>query len=291
MIIVKVTGGIGNQMFQYALYRALLNKGKNVKLDIRDFSIHKYWNGYQLSDVFNIYERLASEQECLLLQKIDMSKCSDWEKSNLICETNTYICEWNLYKNSFFRYQQFYEEIFNVDNVYLEGFWQSWRYFEDIKSILFDDFTIKKELDDINLQYKKIICKSMSVSLHVRRSDFIGTALETVEIGYYYKAIEYFEKKYDNVYFFVFSDDIAWCKKHIKAKNILYVTGNEGKRNVYDMYLMSMCKNNIIANSSFSWWGAYLNRNRNKEVIYPRQWNTQIHVTDNSYIYPDWIGL
>lgn len=290
MIIVKITGGLGNQMFQYALYRSLLSRGKNVKLDVSDYKYHKYWYGYQLKDAFYICERIASEDECRVLRKINYRGYSDWDKANIIEGRGNHIVEWKLYKNSFLRYQQYYEEIFNLDNVYLEGFWQSWKYFDDIRSVLLEEFRPKKILNKRNLEYKKQILSTMSISIHVRRSDYVNTDLDTVTEEYYRLATQYFTERYTDPYFYIFSDDIEWCKERLQIKNFIFIMGNEGRNNIFDMHLMSLCQKNIIANSSFSWWAAYLNINENKEVIFPKQWNSNLNITNVDYIYPGWIG-
>ena len=169
-------------------------------------------------------------------------------------------------------------------DYYLDGFWQCERYFQDAQLKIREELTPSKEK---LLEFRQIISTN-SVSLHIRRSDYLtSNGFHPVQTLEYYKNAINKIGKYENLY--VFSDDIYWCKNNLEFKNMVFV---EGKTNIEDLWLMSLCDHNIIANSSFSWWGAWLNNNPNKMVIAPKLWFGQ-HVNINSGdIVPDeWIKL
>lgn len=269
MIIVKVTGGLGNQMFQYALYKSLKIKGNDVRLDPTSYyNVKKEHNGYELEKVFDIHPNNAKQSEIdkfdenniNILRRIKRKLLGD---TKFIYDTNEYVFNENLYK---------------LKNSYLNGYWQSINYFKDIESELREDFTFKNELDIKNLEILNEIENSNSVSIHIRRGDYMSPQnfkiygnIATEE--YYKESIRIIEEKIENPTFFVFSNDMEWVKENIKINSkAFYIDINSGDDSYKDMQLMSNCKHNIIANSSFSWWGAWLNENKNKIVIAPKKW-------------------
>ena len=261
MIVINVNSQLGNQMFQYALYRKLLYKGNTVKLDLRYFD--KKPNHFGL-DIFKLQLDVASNKEIAKSRDenrtfVDRFRRKYFGKQSLIFEEIT---------SSTLKYKP---EIFNLKKGYIDGYWQSEKYFFDIKSILLSDFKFPKPEDDKNKSLLIKIRNTISVSIHVRRGDYIG-GFPLMSVKYYQKAIQYFEKKYNNLFFVVFSNDMEWSRKNIKIKHGEYVDWNTGEKSYVDMYLMTQCKHNIIANSSFSWWGAWLNQNNQKEVIAPFEW-------------------
>jgi Glycosyl transferase family 11 len=178
----------------------------------------------------------------------------------------------------------------------LDGYWQSEKYFIDCSKLIRKDFTFKNELDSYNLKLKSKIDKTNSVSIHIRRGDYVNNLNTNAthglcSIDYYIKAVNYITERIESPYFFVFSDDIEWAKKNIMLNfPCQFISHNIGSKSYLDMQLMSLCKHNVIANSSFSWWGAWLNSNDNKIVIAPRKWfavNTDIC----DLIPSNWISL
>mgnify|MGYP001259004649 FL=1 len=175
-----------------------------------------------------------------------------------------------------------YSSIPFVDgDVCLDGYFQSPKYFADegyIRSLLSlstqDDESIKKRYSDI--------LKKDTVSIHIRRGDYLLESQKTIHpmlpAKYYKKALD--EIEHDTV--LCFSDDIKWCKKNLRFKNVFFVEGNTSWE---DMHLMSLCNNNIISNSTFSWWAAFLNKNKNKRVIFPSRWfgDEYEHKTDDMF--------
>ena len=260
MIIVRVTGGLGNQMFQYAMYKSLEKKGKLVKLDSKSFyETKKEHNGYELERIFDIKPNKPSKEDLEKFNEnniniLDKIKRKVFGDKKFVYDTQEYVFNKNIYK---------------LKNSYLNGYWQSIKYFEGIEEDIRKDFQFKKVLDNKNLEILNEIENSNSVSIHIRRGDYMTPenynmygCIATPK--YYKKAIKLIEEKIENPTFFVFSNDMEWVKKNIDI--------NSGDDSYKDMQLMSKCKHNIIANSSFSWWGAWLNANKNKIVVAPKQW-------------------
>ena len=266
MIVIRITGGLGNQMFQYSLYKVLKKKGKEVKADLSTFYQSKIHNGYELNKVFGIDVDIANYE--------DIYKYID-PKMDAVSRRNSYFYE----ENDYFLYHSW---IFDTDNIFLDGYWQSEKYFKDIREEIIEDFTSNIKLDNKNIDMLQKIIDCNSVSLHIRRGDYINHPLlggiTTVE--YYNNAINEIKKRVDNPRFIVFSNDTDWVKENLFIEDSEIVDWNTGEDSFKDMILMSKCKHNIIANSTFSWWGAWLNENEDKLVIAPNKWL-------NGYYTPD----
>jgi len=184
------------------------------------------------------------------------------------------------------------------NNCFLAGYWQTSLYFQSIDHLIRQDFKFPKLVDQINIDHLKLIESSNSVSLHIRRTDFINNSNHNVHgvcsLEYYHKGVDLISKKIDNPLFFVFSDDVYWAKENLKLNHsVQFVCGNLGKKSYIDMFLMSSCKHNIIANSSFSWWGAWLNCNSDKIVIAPKIWfvKKQLNNQTGDLIPDKWVRL
>lgn len=269
MIIVRVTGGLGNQMFQYAMYKSLENKGKLVKLDSKSFyETKKEHNGYELERIFDIKPNKPTKED---LEKFDENNISTLFKikrklfgdKKFVYDTKEYV---------------FNKDVYKLKNSYLNGYWQSIKYFEGIENDIKKDFRFKNQLDNKNLEILNEIENSNSISIHIRRGDYMSPENYNMygciaTPTYYKKAIKVIEEKVENPTFFVFSNDMDWVKKNIQINSrVFYIDINSGNGSYKDMQLMSNCKHNIIANSSFSWWGAWLNENKNKIVVAPKKW-------------------
>ncbi|MBU3010021.1 alpha-1,2-fucosyltransferase [Polaribacter vadi] len=267
MIIVRIVGGLGNQMFQYAYAKSLQQKGFDVQIDISKFKTYKLHGGYQL-DKYNIDLEIA-DTFTTFLGKIKIKK-NVREKSLL-----------------------FDENLFSLNgNEYVKGYYQTEKYFKYIRSILINQFVIQQKLSESTLVYANEIFKfSNSCAVHIRRGDYISDKKAnnihgTCDLDYYHKAIDIIKEKHKNAHFFVFSDDIAWTKENLNIENSTYINNKTIPHE--DLYLMSLCKNNITANSSFSWWGAWLNQNENKTVISPKKW---FNDKENEVACKKWIKL
>lgn len=259
MIVVKLQGGLGNQMFQYATARHLgLKYKKEIILNTEYFSnIPKgdVPRKYQL-DIFNIDKSIKKDNTTNLILK--------WTQKiilKLLSEKTMYSISDILLK-------------YNLP-VYINGYFQSEKYFKDSRDILLDEFTLTKELGVEAKKIKNIIEKSEAVCLNVRRGDYLRPdyikIYGTCSTEYYNKAIEYIKNKIKNPIICVFSDDPEWVKKEFNIENVVFA-GNDLLKDYEQMYLMSLCKHNIVANSSFAWWGAWLNQNPNKIIIAPQKW-------------------
>jgi hypothetical protein len=235
MVTVKLQGGLGNQLFQWAFAKSLSYK-HNVDVYL-DKSLY-------LNQV-GITEREFS------LNKFPNIKYN----INTTTNTNRFIII-----SDDFRYKEYNFE--KTNSYYFDGYWQSEKHFKNIKEIILKELFLDFDLHNI------IPIKNNSISLHIRRTDYVSSnGLHPVQsIDYYKKAIDVIG---DYDYIYVFSDDINWCKNNLNFPNMVFIEGND---NVTDLCLQSMCKNNIIANSSFSWWGAWLNKNEDKKVIAPSNW-------------------
>lgn len=278
MVTTKLLGGLGNQMFQYAVARALAIKFNcPVRVDITAFKSYQIHNGFEL-------QKFALDRETLKLdcpqdktpkQELGQSKFSI---SKLIRYASRKL---NANKSNFY-----HEKDFSYDSdllnqsppVIIEGYWQSYKYFSDIREQLLEDFRLLESPTGLNEELTKKISESNSVSIHIRRGDYVSNSNANSYHGicgldYYQDAVNKIESVTLDPAYFIFSDDIDWCRQNLKlSKEPIFIDHNRGSKSHFDMHLMSLCKHNVIANSSFSWWGAWLNTNHNKCVIAPKQW-------------------
>ncbi|HJJ31828.1 MAG TPA: alpha-1,2-fucosyltransferase [Methanocorpusculum sp.] len=311
MIIVKLMGGLGNQMFQYALGKALsLERGEEVFYDmsfyrddrgmgkfyqnllhlyhhaVDDKSVGPLYRGFSLHH-FNVNMR---EEPALPHVKQYLRVLSNKTHKRVpgLSELTDYAVFDELYLSQKHEKLPEYQDI-RSKNIYLCGYWQSERYFSRITDEIRHDFQITTPQSDANKSWSEIIQNSNSVSLHVRRTDYLslGWALDA---EYYHRAVEYISKYVENPVFFIFSDDIEWVKNNLEIPYDVYYVNQNGQDEAYeDMRLMSQCKHNIIANSSFSWWGAWLNQNPDKIVAAPEKWTDGTNLIE---IVPErWVRL
>lgn len=261
MIVLNVNSQLGNQMFQYALYRKLLFLGKKVKLDLRYYSSKPEHFGL---DIFNIKYTVATQDE-IANSRDERRYLADRIRRKIFNRRN------NIFEEVTSHTLKYKPEVFKLYNGYVDGYWQSEKYFKEIKNVIIQDFTFPKIDDENNIALIEQIKLTNSVSIHIRRGDYVN-GFPMMDKEYYDEAIRYFEEKHKDTVFYVFSNDMEWAKENIQAKELIFVDCNTGTDSWKDMYLMTLCKHNIIANSSFSWWGAWLNQNIDKEVIAPSIW-------------------
>jgi len=295
LIFVEVVGGLGNQMFQYAFYEKLRKCYGNdkVKLHIGYFKEIRDNKGYELNKVFSIQGGGNFHDVITNLLDDKMDFFSRVRRKIFGFKSSYYIEGKDL---------SYKENIFSLDknrDIYLRGLWQSEKYFSDIKDEILEIFKFPIITDLKNKKILNSITNSNSVSIHVRRGDYISNSTYNEILGnacdsdYYIKAINKIYELIDNPIFYIFSDDINWVKENlgiVKKLKVQYIDWNNGQNSFIDMQLMSLCKNNIIANSTFSWWGAWLNKNENKVVIAPKRWFLAKKI--NNDIIPDnWIKI
>lgn len=288
MIIIRMTGGLGNQMFQYAYYKVLCMRGFDVKIDLSDYDEHKVHNEYELEKVFGISIKEATDKEAIDNGRSDKKIFNKIKRKIKRILNLVYI-----YYEKDCDATRYMPELLNPPkNSYLFGYWASYKYFQEFNQELKKDFNFRHTLDDVNLKYKQDIIKCNAVSIHIRRGDYLmlNNLQNICTLEYYKEAIKYIKNNVDNPIFYVFSNDINWCKENLKISKVVFIDNNSGINSYKDMELMSYCKHNIIANSSFSFWGAWLNNYPNKIVICPKKFNN-----DNSagnYVFPvEWIRI
>jgi hypothetical protein len=270
MVITRLIGGLGNQMFQYAVGRRLAHEmGVELKLDITGFQSYKL-RTYSLGNL-NIQENFATLEEIKALTKPTIAGrilAKLWHRSPR--PPKTYIRE---------KHFHFDPNILKLsDNVYLEGYWQSEKYFADIAGILRQEFTIKTPQTGKNKELGEKIATCESVSLHIRRGDYAcNPHTKDVHglcgIDYYFRCVEQISQMAKKPHFFIFSDDPKLPRDSFKESYpTTFVNHNGADEDYEDLHLMSQCKHHIIANSTFSWWGAWLNGRSDKIVFAPSQW-------------------
>lgn len=291
MKIVNIIGGLGNQMFQYALAIALQQTfpDEKILIDPKGFKGYKLHNGYELSRVFGVHLPEAGLSDQMKLYYPIFNYCI-WQiaykllprRRNVVYDTNDI---------------NFRPEILSdKGSAYYVGYWQSEKYFKNFRQFVIKAFTFPKiPANDRNFKLLEEIKKHRTVSIHVRRGDYLNN--ESVEgicsLKYYAESIRFIKEKKSPDLFLIFSDDSEWCKEnlreHFNNDKVIYVDWNKSGDSYRDMQLMSLCDHNIIANSSFSWWGAWLNQNPDKLVISPAKW-----MNDDSFkdITPDeWLKV
>lgn len=285
MIISHILGGMGNQMFQYAAGRCLayLNKSR-LKLDARGFDEYKLRN-FDLQS-FHTDCQFASENEIRnLLPSHNFEKALQYLSPK---SKRTYYRE---------KYFHFDNDIFNYGaHLYIKGYFQSEKYFLPIKSVLQKEFTFKDEIIQRVKEFSNKTRSANSVSVHIRRGDMKNDPVMVqrhgvMPLSYYQKAIEIIRSKISNPQFYFFSDDIHWAKENFTNADTIFVSGEISKTHFEDLYLMSQYGHNIIANSSFSWWGAWLNDNPGKIVIAPNKWFNSGPQDTQDLIPSNWIRI
>ncbi len=272
MIIVRVIGGLGNQMFQYALGRTVADRlNVPLKLDVtgfRDYALHRYslW-------ALNIREDLATDAEIAHAAGGRLAGANQ-----LINRAVPLVRPWprQHIRESGFAFDPHVLEA--PDGSYLDGYWQSDKYFGDSEERVRVEFSFRAPLRGQDLQIAEGMLGRTAVSLHVRRGDYVSDAKTSQVHGacdaeYYQRCVEYVAQRVETPVFFVFSDEPDWARENL---NIPYpttvVSHNDASRNFEDLRLMSLCNHHIIANSSFSWWGAWLDPEPSKIVLMPQRW-------------------
>ncbi len=285
MKIVKIKSGLGNQMFQYAFAKTLESlTGESVTIDLSQYKIEHLHNGFELARLFNIDLKEAPKETVELLSTIPDSFIKRIQRKFFTKPTH-YIENETVFNSNVFEIQS---------SCYFEGYWQSEQYFYPIKNKIIDLFEFKQPLNHSTERLCSQIDDS-TVSMHIRRGDYLlgmNRNLNLCTLDYYNAAVTLLQSYKSINKIIIFSDDIPWCKKNLEFKNIelIFVDWNKNEDSWQDMYLMSKCHHNIISNSSFSWWGAYLNQHWDKMVIAPAQWNKK--QKRNLRILPsDWTSL
>ena len=279
MIIINLTGQLGNQMFQYALGRQMQQLGRDVYYYTGYYKHHPN-HDLALPRVFDIQLPLATEKQVLAFRE-DLHRPIDRLRRKIFGRHEHVFSEIGTGTLAF------KPEVFSIRKGLIDGYWQSEKYFESVKTIIKQTYSFRN-ISKRNEEFAQELREGTSVSIHVRRGDYLG-GFPVMDETSYLPAICFFTERYNDVRFYVFSNDIPWCKNHLLADRISFVDWNTGLQSPYDLWLMTQCKHSIIANSSFSWWGAWLNNNPGRKVIAPKLWFNHADTPD---VYcRDWIVL
>ena len=292
MIIVSMGNGLGNQMFEYAFaYKlGLLFPNQTIKFDV-NYAFENAHNGIEIDKIFGIKLDVASleEVESLTDRKIIGIKDSLLKKVlREIRKRCGFTKESFLRQNDFTKYYPEFFEINPEKSYYFFGPFCNVKYFEDIKEHIITLYKFP-QLNDANKKWEKKIKEEYCVSIHIRRGDYLKEKLNVLDLNYYKRAIDVLvSKDIDHKFcFLIFTDDVDWVKKEFGWLNNSYIVeDNKGTNNFRDMQLMSMCKHNINSNSTFSFWGAYLNTNPDKIVIAPKE---PLKYSNYPFYAEDWI--
>jgi hypothetical protein len=302
MIIIKIQGGLGNQLFQYATGRALCIRYKtSMKLDLSFFENPDYNIVYRL-DKFNLPFSLAEASEYNQLKKLDNIPLIIRVFKLIGLKFYPYYKKSHLIENEI-------ENLIKSHNsgnsdYYLEGWFGNPQYFKNIREIILKEFNADQLLSPENMILQQEILSKNSVAVHVRRKDYLtNTYFKTLPKVYYIKSIKMASEEIKNPTFYFFSDDVLWVKEQFSGiPNVNFVESNSTSDSIWstngdiaDLMLMRSCKHQIIANSTFSWWGAWLNKNQSKKVYLPATWYNDKRVQNlferNYMIPPEWIKV
>jgi len=270
MKIVNIFGGLGNQMFQYALMLALEKRyGEDIFADTHYMDDYTRHYGIELEKIFPISLKLASKDDIKRLSyyvdTYNVHKYMRWlriKKSATLMEILS---------------KPYHDDVFTEKDCYYDGYWQNSKYFEDISDEVKECFKFKLPLDKRNENLKSALLSNESVGIHIRRGDYIKKKRYRgiCNVEYYKNAINRINEKAKNPKFYIFSNDHTWCKENLiellKENSYVFVDWNNGINSYKDMQLMTHAKYLILANSSFSWWAAYLNQQA-KMICAPKQW-------------------
>jgi hypothetical protein len=292
IVITRLIGGLGNQMFQYAAGRAIAQHyNATLLLDVSGFENYDL-RRYELGD-FKIDARPAAKEE---LEQFSVGPDKTGILSRLFKKFNA-ATNPLIYKEPSFTYDPQVRSL--KPSVYLDGYWQSEKYFHEVANLLREELTLRAPLDSANAEMAGQIRQAgeKAVSLHVRRGDYVSNA-ETAQyhgvcsLDYYRSAIAYVAERVQDPHFFIFSDDHEWVNANLHVGyDTTFVQVNGPDRGICDMTLMKSCSHHIIANSSFSWWGAWLNPLPGKIVIAPQQWFKQAGNDTRDLLPESWVKL
>jgi hypothetical protein len=288
MIILKLQGGMGNQMFQYAIGRRLaIDNNIELKFDRTFLDDKTPRPGYVVRDydlsIFNVNVNFATAEEIFSYKTRFHNPLIERISNKLIGRKSTYILEEGLNYNVKYLALQ--------DNCYLEGYFQSESYFETIKDIIKSEFTLKNDPSPFVAELENEIKNSTSVCVNVRRADFVTNSFHgTCDAAYYKRAEAFILEKVKNPTIYVFSDDLEWCKENLKFESPYKFVEHTYAGTKFQDYLrlMSACRHFILPNSSFAWWAAYLSKYEDKIVTVPPRWLSDPNFDIRSIILKDW---
>lgn len=289
MKIVNILGGLGNQMFEYAMYMALkdAHPQEEIKVCTRSFGGYGLHNGLEIQRIFGV----------------ELPEASLWELAKVAYPFFNYKT-WQVMNHYLPNRKSMtmgttaipfdYSQVTREDNVFYDGYWQNEGNFKHVRNKILEAYTFPEFIDEKNKKLYELLKSYNAVSCHVRRGDYLKEPNMCVcTPSYYARAITEMNESVNPEMYIIFSDDIQWCRENLSGligdRKVVFVDWNKGENSFRDLQLMTLCKHNIIANSSFSWWGAWLNQNNEKVVIAPEVWMNKSIVNDP--ICNDWIRV
>ena len=294
MKAVVAYGGLGNVMFIYALVCAYRQKGVKSFLFVSDANLEH--NGYELEKVFPNTSQWRGLNTMQKMYYSIMQKMRKLHYKKYHFPHKLLFFPFNklhYFKEPVTYFPQVFERLDR--NEYLIGFFQSYKYFENCKDAIYQEFQFaENRLSEATKKMANLMHKSNSVSIHVRRGDYMNGYYydmlgKVCDIGYYQRAIAEIKERVQNPQFFIFSDDKNYVAQNLLIENAIYVDFNSGINSWQDMYLMTQCNHHIIANSTFSWWGAWLDKHTNKVVVAPSRWFS--FMGHDEIVPPEWIRV
>lgn len=287
MNVIKILGGLGNQMFQYSFFLMLKEENEDIKIDVSSFDNYELHNGIELAKVFGLdlsRDIIDASDNCMRDYKPGF-KFRKYIGQFFYFNKSKFIKRTHFIENN---YSEFNQSLLSITDTYLEGYWQNEKYFLSKKHIIANNFRWKN-ISLKNLELAQEMSKENSVALHIRRLDKIKgfkDILYKMKLlllwricpqKYYLDAIKVVEKNVLNPVFYIFTDNINWVERNFDInENFKIVDWNRFEDSSQDMFLMTQCKHNIISMSTFSWWGAWLNENPNKLVVSPKKWAVRL---------------
>lgn len=274
MKIVNILGGLGNQMFEYAMYLALKDAHPHEKIKVctRSFGGYGLHNGLEIQRIFGV----------------ELPEASLWELVKVAYPFFNYKT-WQVMRHFLPKRKSMtrggfdipfdYSQVTRKDSCYYEGYWQNEGNFKKIRSKILETYSFPEFTDENNIMLAERLRIANAVSCHVRRGDYLKqTNMCVCTPSYYARAITEMNERVKPDLYVIFSDDIQWCKDNLSGligdRDVVFVDWNKGEKSFRDIQLMTLCKHNIIANSSFSWWAAWLNQNEDKVVVAPEKFAT-----------------
>lgn len=321
MKVIKGEGGLGCQMGQVALYELLKKVDREVYFELSNYDIFNWHSGFEVESVFNLkldkigHNKILKEGRLPFLKRKFRKIIRIFNKDYLI--EKSYFHNW-VSKETKERQLDYFkkniktnikinkvfmciggeinkESISYTKNAYYVGAYLSTDLFDGTQEKIREIFEFPKIKDSKNIELIEKYKDRNTVSIHVRRGDYVNSPVlgGLVDLDYYKKAVEHIKTSVTNPLFIIFSDDINWCKENLEISDEkIFVDWNKGKDSYKDMQLMSLCKHNIIPNSSFSWWGAFLNKNPDKIVISPKKWYAENSKIKNKNInFKSWVEV
>ena len=285
MHIVRISAGLGNQMFEYAFALVLNEIHGDVKLDLGWFDRFEHHNGYELGRLFDVRLPLASEEECRAVGDLSFSRLARLRRKLLWTRPSHHV-----------ETPRAYDPYYLSASLpcYFDGYWQSYRYYAGREGLVRGALRFRPPMSEKNLRLLDRVRGRVMIGLHVRRGDYVGSASLGRAFGplYYRRALDQALEGASDPVVLVFSDDLVWCRENIHTScETLFVDWNRGEQSFEDMRIMAGCDRLVICNSSFIWWGAWLGERPGRRIFAPERWFAAGQSDNMDIIPPEWIRV